>query len=161
MSCAAFEDLLLKGFVQPDATGHFLGEFSTLASVPDILPNSYLIDVDYLGLTIQPVVECDEQSRSHYAMCAVNPSRVSKTFNDAALRIESQKSLHIEDDYKPSPTPAPRSRQTDETRKLPAFPIPAPLPTLPSESRADQRASSSTVDKSANRRKISTASMMC
>ena len=73
--------------------------------------------------------------------------------------IESQKSLHIEDDYEPSPTPAPRSRQTDETRKLPAFPIPAPLPTLPSESRADQRASSSTVDNSANRRKTSTASI--
>ena len=72
--------------------------------------------------------------------------------------IESQKSLHIEDDYDPSPTPAPRSRQTDETRKLAALSIPAPLPTLPSESRADQRASSSTVDKSANRRKVSTAS---
>ena len=72
--------------------------------------------------------------------------------------IESQKSLHIEDDYEPSPTPAPRSRQTDETRQLLALSIPTPLPTLPSESRADQRASSSTMDKSANRRKISTAS---
>jgi len=73
--------------------------------------------------------------------------------------IESQKSLHIEDDYEPSPTPAPRSRQPDtSTRMFPALSNPAPLPTLPSESRADQRASSSTVDKSGNRRKISTAS---
>jgi len=35
MACHAFEDLLSKGFVQPDATfaGHLLGEFSALASV--------------------------------------------------------------------------------------------------------------------------------
>ncbi|KAF8151097.1 hypothetical protein K438DRAFT_1511574, partial [Mycena galopus ATCC 62051] len=28
----------------------------------------------------------DSENRSNYAMCAVNPSRVSKTFTDAALR---------------------------------------------------------------------------
>jgi hypothetical protein len=74
--------------------------------------------------------------------------------------IESQQSLHTEDDYEPSPTPASRSRQPDTstTRKLPALPMPAPLPALPSESRVDQQASSSTVETSTNRRKISTAS---
>ncbi len=89
MSRAAFEDLRSKGFVQPDAAfaGHSLGEFSALASVADILPNSSLVDVVfYRGLTMQRAVERDEQSRSSYAMCAVNPSHVSKTFDDVALR---------------------------------------------------------------------------
>lgn len=31
-------------------------------------------------------VERDSENRSNYAMCPVNPSRISKTFNDAALR---------------------------------------------------------------------------
>ncbi|EIM79193.1 uncharacterized protein STEHIDRAFT_28907, partial [Stereum hirsutum FP-91666 SS1] len=34
---------------------------------------------------MQHEVERDSQNRSNYAMCAVNPSRISKTFNDAAL----------------------------------------------------------------------------
>jgi malonyl CoA-acyl carrier protein transacylase len=40
MSRAAFEDLLSKGFIQPDAAfaGHSLGEFSALASIADICP---------------------------------------------------------------------------------------------------------------------------
>jgi hypothetical protein len=72
--------------------------------------------------------------------------------------IESQKSLHIEDDYA-SPTPAPQPRQPDgNTRRLLPLSIPNPLPALPSESRSDQRAFPSTADKSTNRRKISTAS---
>ena len=36
--------------------------------------------------TMQRAVERDSESRSDYAMCAVNPSRVSPTFSDAALR---------------------------------------------------------------------------
>jgi hypothetical protein len=73
--------------------------------------------------------------------------------------IESQKSLHIEDDYVPSPSPAPHSRQPDgNTRKLQPLSIPNPIPALPSESRADQQPFPSTVDKSINRRRISTAS---
>lgn len=73
--------------------------------------------------------------------------------------IESQKSLHIEDDYVPSPSPAPHSRQPDgNTRKLQPLSIPNPIPALPSESRADQQPFPSTVDKPINRRRISTAS---
>ena len=42
--CATFEDLLPKGFVQPDATfaGHLLGKFSALASITNILPQLLL-----------------------------------------------------------------------------------------------------------------------
>ena len=73
--------------------------------------------------------------------------------------IESQKSLHIEDDYVPSPSPAPYSRQPDgNTRKLQPLSIPDTIPALPSESRADSQPFPSTVDKSINRRRISTAS---
>ena len=42
--------------------------------------------VFYRGLTMQVAVERDEAGRSNYAMCAVNPSRISKTFNEQALQ---------------------------------------------------------------------------
>ena len=86
---AAFDDMRSKGLVQKDAAfaGHSLGEYSALASVADVLPISALVDVVfYRGITMQRAVERDSQNRSNYAMCAVNPSRISKTFNDAALR---------------------------------------------------------------------------
>jgi malonyl CoA-acyl carrier protein transacylase len=86
MSRAAFEDMHSNGLAQPGAAfaGHSLGEFSALAAVADILPNSSLVDIVlYRGLTMQHAVERDEQGRSNYAMCTVNPSRVG---NDAALR---------------------------------------------------------------------------
>jgi len=35
---------------------------------------------------MQVAVERDEQGRSNYSMCAVNPSRISKTFNEQALQ---------------------------------------------------------------------------
>ena len=89
MSQAAFEDICSKGLVQPDAgfTGYSLGELFALASVANIVPNSSLIDiVFYCPLTMQCAVECDEQGHSNYVVCAVNPSCVSKTFDNAALR---------------------------------------------------------------------------
>lgn len=86
---AAFEDMRLRGFVQKDCAfaGHSLGEYSALASIADVLPISSLVDVVfYRGITMQRAVERDSENRSNYAMCAVNPSRISKTFSDAALR---------------------------------------------------------------------------
>jgi len=86
---AAFEDMRVKGFVQRGCAfaGHSLGEYSALASIADVLPISALVDVVfYRGITMQRAVERDSQNRSKYAMCAVNPSRISKTFSDAALR---------------------------------------------------------------------------
>ena len=35
---------------------------------------------------MQRAVERDAHNRSNYAMCAVNPSRISKTFSETALR---------------------------------------------------------------------------
>ena len=86
---AAFEDMRVKGFVQKDCAfaGHSLGEYSALASIADVLHISALVDVVfYRGITMQRAVERDSENRSNYAMCAVNPSRVSTTFSDAALR---------------------------------------------------------------------------
>ncbi|KAI0826547.1 acyl transferase domain-containing protein [Trametes gibbosa] len=86
---AAFEDMRSKGLVQKESAfaGHSLGEYSALASIADVLAISSLVDaVFYRGITMQRAVEHDSQNRSNYAMCAVNPSRISKTFNDAALR---------------------------------------------------------------------------
>src|ERR1700733_6703819 len=66
--------------------GHSLGEYSPLASIADVLPLSSLVDVVfYCGITMQSAVKRDSQNRSNYAMCAVNPSCISKTFNKAAL----------------------------------------------------------------------------
>ncbi|KAH9950013.1 fatty acid synthase [Amylocystis lapponica] len=86
---AAFEDLRSKGLIQKDSAfaGHSLGEYSALASIADVLAISALVDVVfYRGITMQRAVERDAHNRSNYAMCAVNPGRISKTFNDAALR---------------------------------------------------------------------------
>ena len=86
---AAFEDMQSKGFIQNNAVfaGHSLGEYSALASVAGVLPISSLVDVVfYRGITMQRAVERDSENRSNYAMCAVNPSRISPSFNDSALR---------------------------------------------------------------------------
>ncbi|KAF4614083.1 hypothetical protein D9613_007929 [Agrocybe pediades] len=86
---AAFEDMRVKGYVQKDCAfaGHSLGEYSALASIADVLHISALVDVVfYRGITMQRAVERDSENRSNYAMCAVNPSRISPTFSDAALR---------------------------------------------------------------------------
>lgn len=86
---AAFEDMRSRGLVVKGCAyaGHSLGEYSALASIADVLPISSLVDVVfYRGITMQRAVERDARNRSNYAMCAVNPSRISSTFNDAALR---------------------------------------------------------------------------
>jgi fatty acid synthase subunit beta len=67
--------------------GHSLGEYSALASIADVLHISALVDVVfYRGITMQRAAECDSENQSNYAMCAVNPSRISSSFSDAALR---------------------------------------------------------------------------
>lgn len=86
---AAFEDLREKGLIQEGAAfcGHSLGEYSALASMAGVMSISALLDVVFFrGITMQRAVERDEQNRSKYAMAAINPSRIGKSFNDSALR---------------------------------------------------------------------------
>jgi fatty acid synthase subunit beta len=89
MEKASFEDMRSKGLVQRDSSfaGHSLGEYSALAALADVMPIESLVSVVfYRGLTMQVAVERDETGRSNYSMCAVNPSRISKTFNEEALQ---------------------------------------------------------------------------
>jgi fatty acid synthase subunit alpha len=89
MEKAAFEDMRSKELIQGNCAfaGHSLGEYAALASVGDVLPLTSLVDVVfYRGMTMQSAVKRDEEGRSNYGMVAVNPARVSKTFNDTALR---------------------------------------------------------------------------
>ncbi|KAG0650153.1 Fatty acid synthase subunit beta [Hyphodiscus hymeniophilus] len=89
MEKASFEDMRAKGLVQRDSSfaGHSLGEYSALAALADVMPIESLVSVVfYRGLTMQVAVERDEAGRSNYSMCAVNPSRISKTFNEEALQ---------------------------------------------------------------------------
>lgn len=89
MEKASFEDMKSKGLVQRDCSfaGHSLGEYSALAALGDVMPIESLVDiVFYRGMTMQVAVPRDSEGRSNYGMCAVNPSRIAKSFNDAALR---------------------------------------------------------------------------
>jgi fatty acid synthase subunit beta len=89
MEKASFEDMRSKGLIQRDSSfaGHSLGEYSALASIAEVMPIESLVSVVfYRGLTMQVAVERDELGRSNYSMCAVNPSRISKTFNEQALQ---------------------------------------------------------------------------
>lgn len=90
MEKASYEDLKSKGLVPTDAmfAGHSLGEYSALSSLANVMPVESLVDVVfYRGMTMQVAVPRDELGRSNYGMCAVNPTRISPTFNDAALRF--------------------------------------------------------------------------
>lgn len=90
MEKASFEDMKSKGLVPRDSTfaGHSLGEYSALAALADVMPIESLVSVVfYRGLTMQVAVERDATGRSNYSMCAVNPSRISKTFNEEALQF--------------------------------------------------------------------------
>ncbi|KAF1814692.1 beta subunit of fatty acid synthase [Eremomyces bilateralis CBS 781.70] len=90
MEKASFEDMRAKGLVQRDSSfaGHSLGEYSALAALAEVMPIESLVSVVfYRGLTMQVAVERDAAGRSNYSMCAINPSRISKTFNEAALQF--------------------------------------------------------------------------
>ncbi|KAI1490976.1 beta subunit of fatty acid synthase [Biscogniauxia mediterranea] len=90
MEKASFEDMNSRGLVPRDSTfaGHSLGEYSALAAFADVLSIESLVSVVfYRGLTMQVAVERDALGRSNYSMCAVNPSRISKTFSESALRF--------------------------------------------------------------------------
>ncbi|KAI9736207.1 MAG: beta subunit of fatty acid synthetase [Cirrosporium novae-zelandiae] len=89
MEKASYEDMRSKGLIQRDSSfaGHSLGEYSALAALAEVMPIESLVSVVfYRGLTMQVAVERDEQGRSNYSMCAVNPSRINKTMTEQALQ---------------------------------------------------------------------------
>ncbi|KAI1363876.1 fatty acid synthase beta subunit [Xylaria arbuscula] len=89
MQLAAFRDLEARGLVDESCiyAGHSLGEYSALSCVSQVMPVETLVSVVfYRGLCMQVAVERDEVGRSNYAMCAVNPSRISPSCSEDTLR---------------------------------------------------------------------------
>lgn len=81
--------MLSKGLAQPDCAfaGRSPGEYPVLASIVGVLPVSSLVDiVFYCGIAMRRAVDRDAHDRSNYVMYAVNPSRISKTSQESALR---------------------------------------------------------------------------
>ena len=65
-----------------------MGEYAALASVAQALTIEDLMDITfYRGLTMQTAVPRDHLGRSDFAMLAVNPLRVHRTFSQEALEF--------------------------------------------------------------------------
>ncbi|RPB05353.1 hypothetical protein L873DRAFT_1785580 [Choiromyces venosus 120613-1] len=64
------------------ADRHFIDNYALAKVIPI---ESLVSVVFYHGLTMQVTVERATEGRSKYSMIAVNPSRISKTFNEQAL----------------------------------------------------------------------------
>ena len=80
MAKASFEVLQSRGLIQEKSSfaGHSLGEYAALAAFSDLMSVEDLAEVVfYRGLMMQHFVKTDASGRTDYAMCAVNPSRVS------------------------------------------------------------------------------------
>lgn len=91
MEIARFKDLESKGLVQEGSSfaGHSLGEYAALSALGGVMPVEKLVAIAWVrGFTMQRGIERDAGGRSAYSMCAVNPSKVSKsqTFTEASLR---------------------------------------------------------------------------
>lgn len=79
MELAIMADLEARQLIPSNVTfaGHSLGEYSALMAVGHIMPLEVFIStVFYRGLVMQSTVTYDH-GRSKYAMCAVDPTRVS------------------------------------------------------------------------------------
>jgi fatty acid synthase subunit beta len=81
---ASFDTLRAKGLIQGQSfAGHSLGEYAALSSLANIMSIDQLVSVAfYRGLSMQANVDRDSLGHTNYAMCAVNPSRISKSKPD-------------------------------------------------------------------------------
>ncbi|KAF2500058.1 beta subunit of fatty acid synthase [Lophium mytilinum] len=83
MEKAAFEDMAARGLIAQNSmyAGHSLGEYAALCAIADMMPLEQILSiVFYRGLSMQVAVERDEQGRSEFGMMAVDPSRVTPSF---------------------------------------------------------------------------------
>ncbi|KAF9890443.1 hypothetical protein FE257_005848 [Aspergillus nanangensis] len=88
MEIARFQDMRDKGLINEESlfAGHSLGEYMALAAMGNLLSIEKLAGlVFYRGLTMQNAVERDHNGATDYSMCAVDPTRVSKTFTEDNL----------------------------------------------------------------------------
>ncbi|KAJ5964405.1 Fatty acid synthase subunit beta [Penicillium vulpinum] len=88
MEIARFEDMRSRGVVE-DASlfaGHSLGEYVALTAMGRIFSVQKVAGlVFYRGLSMQNAVQQDSHGATQYSMCAVNPTRVSKSFSEDDL----------------------------------------------------------------------------
>ncbi|KAI2788158.1 hypothetical protein POX_e06170 [Penicillium oxalicum] len=78
---AIYEDLKSRGLVPPTTTfaGHSLGEYAAIAACGGVVPLETLMAITfYRGNSMQVAVQRDSAGRSAFAMCALNPSRLSQ-----------------------------------------------------------------------------------
>ncbi|KAJ1759773.1 hypothetical protein LPJ58_002093, partial [Coemansia sp. RSA 1591] len=84
---AVTAEMQSHGVLVKDAVfaGHSLGEYGALAAFK-MMTLEDIIDITFIrGMTMQSTVERDAEHNSDFAMCAVNPSRVQKSFDEHAL----------------------------------------------------------------------------
>ncbi|OGE55204.1 hypothetical protein PENARI_c004G09587 [Penicillium arizonense] len=89
MEIARFEDMRRRGVVEEASqfAGHSLGEYVALTAMGRIFSVQKVAGlVFYRGLSMQNAVQQDPQGATQYSMCAVNPTRVSKTFSQDDLK---------------------------------------------------------------------------
>jgi fatty acid synthase subunit beta len=85
---ARIKDMESKGLLPTDCmfAGHSLGEFPALTSFANIMTiENMCVNLFYRGMIMQVAVNRDDKGASNFAMCAINPSRVSKYLDDAGL----------------------------------------------------------------------------
>ncbi|PIA14847.1 hypothetical protein COEREDRAFT_103271 [Coemansia reversa NRRL 1564] len=90
MTVATMTDMRSKGLVQSGAmfAGHSFGEVCALAAMADVFSIEDMLDVAfYRGLIMQSAVSRDEQGKSEFGMVSVNPTRISKTFDERLLLL--------------------------------------------------------------------------
>ncbi|EAW11677.1 putative fatty acid synthase subunit beta [Aspergillus clavatus NRRL 1] len=88
MEIARFEDMRSNGVVREDSlfAGHSLGEYVALTAMGRLFSIEEVASlVFYRGLTMQNAVKRDANGVTDYSMCAVNPTRVSKSFGEKDL----------------------------------------------------------------------------
>ncbi|THC98395.1 hypothetical protein EYZ11_002114 [Aspergillus tanneri] len=88
MEIARFEDMRSKGIVKENSlfAGHSLGEYVALTAMGRIFSiETFAALVFYRGLTMQNAVKGDSNGATEYSMCAVNPSRITKSFSENDL----------------------------------------------------------------------------
>lgn len=88
MEMAIVADLRARQLISPSSSfaGHSLGEYAALINLVEIMPKETAVCIGfYRGLMMQNSVERDQDGRSQFSMCAVDPSRVCKGFSGDEL----------------------------------------------------------------------------
>ncbi|KFY15817.1 hypothetical protein V492_01746 [Pseudogymnoascus sp. VKM F-4246] len=87
---ARYRDMEARGLIPDNSrfAGHSLGEYPALAAFGQIMSIEQLVAVCfYRGMSMQVTVKRDKHGASDYSLCAVNPSRISKFFDERTLRF--------------------------------------------------------------------------